>query len=144
MRARPTGVFYAQGVKADVLFFDRKPGAETPWTKELWIYDYRTNIHTTLKTNPLTLDQLQDFIKCYNPENRFERTETERFHRFTYDELIKRDKTNLDITWIKDESLEDTENLPAPEIIAAEIVENLESALEEFKAIQEELEKKSS
>jgi type I restriction enzyme M protein len=140
----PTGVFYAQGVKANVLFFDRKPGAETPWTKELWIYDYRTNIHTTLKTNPLTLDQLQDFIKCYNPENRFERTETERFHRFTYDELIKRDKTNLDITWIKDESLEDTENLPAPEIIAAEIVENLESALEEFKAIQEELEKKSS
>ena len=139
----PTGVFYAQGVKANVLFFDRKPGAEKPWTKDLWIYDYRTNIHTTLKTNPLTLDQLQDFIKCYNPENRFERTETERFHRFTYDELIKRDKTNLDITWIKDESLEDTENLPAPEIIAAEIVENLESALEEFKAIQEELEKKN-
>jgi len=138
----PTNVFYAQGVKANVLFFDRKPASETPWTKELWIYDLRTNTNLTLKTNPLTFNHLQDFIKCYNPDNRHERTESERFHRFIYSELVDRDKANLDITWLRDESLEDTENLPEPEVIAAEIVENLRSALEEFEQLQEELEKK--
>jgi type I restriction enzyme M protein len=135
----PTGVFYAQGVKANVLFFDRKPASENPWTDKLWIYDLRTNQHFTLKTNPLKLKDLQDFIKCYNPDNRHERTETERFHEFSYDELIKRDKASLDIFWLKDESLEDSENLPEPEVLAAEIVENLETALEQFKSIYEEL-----
>ncbi len=138
----PTNVFYAQGVKANVLFFDRKPASETPWTKDLWIYDLRTNTHLTLKTNPLTYDLLKDFIKCYNPDNRHNRTESEKFHRFTYPELVERDKANLDITWLRDESLEDTENLPEPEVIAAEIVENLRSALGEFEQLQEELEKK--
>jgi type I restriction enzyme M protein len=138
----PTNVFYAQGVKANVLFFDRKPASETPWTKDLWIYDLRTNTHLTLKTNPLTFDLLKDFIKCYNPDNRHNRTESEKFHRFTYSELVERDKANLDITWLRDESLEDTENLPEPDVIAAEIVENLRSALEEFEQLQEELEKK--
>jgi len=71
----PTGVFYAQGVKANVIFFDRKPASETPWTKELWIYDLRTNKHFTLKTNPLKYDDLEDFIKCYNPDNRHKRRE---------------------------------------------------------------------
>jgi type I restriction enzyme M protein len=129
-------------VKANVFFFDRKPASETPWTKDLWIYDLRTNTHLTLKTSPLTFDHLKDFIKCYNPENRHERKESERFHRFTYSELVERDKANLDITWLKDESLEEAENLPEPEVIAAEIVENLRSALEEFEQLQEELEKK--
>ena len=91
----PTGIFYAQGVKANVLFFDRKPASETPWTKELWIYDLRTNRHFTLKTNPLTRADLDDFVACYNPDNRLRREETERFRRFTYDELVKRDKANL-------------------------------------------------
>ncbi len=136
----PTGVFYAQGVKANVLFFDRKPASEIPWTKSLWIYDLRTNKHFTLKTNRLALGDLQDFIKCYNPENRFEREESERFKVFTYEELIQRDKINLDIFWIKDDSLEDSENLPVPEIIAAEIVEQLEAALEEFRNIEDGLE----
>ena len=67
----PTGVFYAQGVKANVLFFDRKPASETPWTKWLWIYDLRTNKHFTLKTNPLKRADLDDFVSCYNPANRF-------------------------------------------------------------------------
>jgi type I restriction enzyme M protein len=138
----PTGVFYAQGVKANVLFFDRKPASEKPWTEKLWIYDLRTNKHFTLKTNPLRFDDVQDFIKCFNPENRHERKETERFKAFTYNEIIQRDKTNLDIFWLKDESLEDTENLPAPDIIAREIAENLESALEQFNSILNDLEEK--
>jgi type I restriction enzyme M protein len=135
----PTGVFYAQGVKANVLFFDRKPASEKAWTEKLWIYDLRTNMHFTLKTNPLSLTDLQDFIVCYNPDNRHDRKETERFRGFSYDELIQRDKTNLDIFWLKDESLEDSENLPDPEVLAAEIVENLEVALEQFRAVYEAL-----
>jgi type I restriction enzyme M protein len=133
----PTGVFYAQGVKANVLFFDRKEAREKPWTERLWIYDLRTNKHFTLKTNPLRYDDLQDFIQCYNPKNRFERKETDRFKSFSYDELMQRDKVSLDIFWLKDESLEDSENLPSPDLIAAEIVENLESALEQFSGIYE-------
>jgi len=136
----PTGVFYAQGVKANVLFFDRRPASEKPWTTKLWIYDLRTNMHFTLKTNPLKYEDLKDFIKCFNPENRMERKETERFKAFTYDELMQRDKVSLDIFWLKDESLEDSENLPSPDIIASEIIENLESALEQFNGIYENLE----
>ncbi len=98
------------GVKANVLFFDRKPASEKPWTEKLWVYDLRTNMHFTLKTNPLRYEHLQDFIQCYNPENRFDRKETERFKAFTYDELMQRDKVSLDIFWLKDESLEDYES----------------------------------
>jgi type I restriction enzyme M protein len=136
----PTGVFYAQGVKANVLFFERKPASEKPWTEKLWIYDLRTNMHFTLKTNPLRFEDLQDFIKCYNPENRFERKESERFRAFGYDELMQRDKVSLDIFWLKDESLEDSENLPAPEVLAQDIAENLEAALEQFSSIYNDLE----
>ncbi len=113
-----TGIFYAQGVKANVLFFDRMPGSDKPWTKELWIYDFRTNQNFTLRTNPLTRAHLDDFVRCYNPQNRQQRKETERFRRFTYDELIRRDKTNLDIFWLRDENLESSENLPPPEVLA--------------------------
>src|SRR5206468_6339856 len=67
----PTGLFYAQGVKANVLFFDKKAASETPWTKKLWIYDLRTNKHFTLKTNPLKREDLDEFVQCYNPENRY-------------------------------------------------------------------------
>jgi len=136
----PTGIFYAQGVKANVLFFDKRAASEKPWTEKLWIYDLRTNIHFTLKTNTLRYEYLEDFIKCYNPENRHERKETERFKCFTYEEIMKRDKKNLDIFWLKDESLGDSENLPDPKILALEIAEDLESALDEFKRIYEELE----
>jgi type I restriction enzyme M protein len=135
----PTGIFYAQGVKANVLFFDRKPASEKPWTTRLWIYDFRTNQHFTLKTNPLKREDLNDFVKCYNPKNRHERKETERFKVFSYDELIKRDKASLDIFWLKDESLEDSANLPDPDVIAAEIVEDLQAALDEFALIAADL-----
>ena len=137
----PTGIFYAQGVKANVLFFDRKPASEKPWTEKLWIYDLRTNKHFTLKTNPMRLEDLQDFIKCYNSKNRHNRKETERFKGFTYDELIQRDKVSLDIFWLKDESLEDSENLPDPDVLALEITENLEAALEQSSGVLEGLEK---
>ncbi|MDP2767839.1 MAG: class I SAM-dependent DNA methyltransferase [Candidatus Methanoperedens sp.] len=135
----PTGVFYAQGVKANVLFFDRKPASEKAWTEKLWIYDLRTNQHFTLKTNTLKYEDLADFIKCYNPENRFDRKETERFRAFVYNELMQRDKVSLDIFWLKDESLEDSENLPEPDVIARDIAENLESAVEQFSSIYEVL-----
>jgi len=131
----PTGIFYAQGVKANVIFFDNKPASKTAWTKELWIYDLRTNQHFTLKTRQMQDEDLQDFIKCYNPENRFERQETENFKKFTYEEIIARDKANLDIFWLKDESLGDLDNLPEPDTIALEIVENIETALNSFKEI---------
>jgi type I restriction enzyme M protein len=131
----PTGVFYAQGVKANVLFFDRQPAREEPWTRELWIYDLRTNQHFTLKQNPLRREHLDEFVACYEPEARGKREESERFRRFGYDELLQRDKVSLDLTWLRDDSLEDVDNLPPPEVIAQEIVEDLEAALAEFSAI---------
>jgi type I restriction enzyme M protein len=140
----PTGIFYAQGVKANVLFFDRKPAAEKPWTEKLWIYDLRTNKHFTLKENPLKRSDLDDFVACYNPKNRHERNESERFKSFTYEELTKRDKLNLDIFWLKDESLEDSANLPDPDIIAAEIVEDLQAALTQFAEIASDLKRGAS
>jgi type I restriction enzyme M protein len=135
----PTGIFYAQGVKANVLFFDRKPAAEKPWTTKLWIYDLRTNKHFTLKENPLKRGDLDEFVACYNPKNRHERKESERFKSFTYEELTKRDKLNLDIFSLKDESLEDSANLPDPDVIAQEIVEDLEAALAQFATIASDL-----
>jgi type I restriction enzyme M protein len=137
----PTGIFYAQGVKANVLFFDKKPAAEQPWSQRLWVYDLRTNQHFTLKQNPLRRHHLDDFVDSYLPgKNRAERVESERWKSFTYDELIARDKANLDITWLRDDSFEDADNLPAPEIIAREIVEDLTAALAEFEAVAAALE----
>jgi len=135
----PTGIFYAQGVKANVLFFDRKPAQEKPWTQKLWIYDLRTNLHFTLKENTLKRTDLDDFVACFNRKNRSDRRETERFKSFIYEELTKRDKLNLDIFWLKDEALEESANLPAPEIIAADITADLEAALEQFATIAEDL-----
>ena len=135
----PTGIFYAQGVKANVLFFERKPAQEKPWTQKLWIYDLRTNLHFTLKENTLKRSDLDDFVACYNPKNRHERKETERFKSFTYEELTKRDKVNLDIFWLKDDALEESANLPAPGIIAQDITDDLEAAMEQFATIAEDL-----
>lgn len=138
----PTGIFYANGVKANVVFFDNKPSSKEPWTKEIWFYDYRTNIHHTLKKNPLKLADLHHFINCYNASNRHKRKETwtaenveGRWRKFSYDEIMARDKTSLDITWLKDKSLADLDNLPDPDMLAEEIAENLESALGSFREI---------
>jgi len=142
----PTGLFYAQGVKANVIFFDRKPASETPWTKKLWIYDLRTNTHFTLKTNPLKRSDLDEFVQLYNPTNHQQRTATwsednptGRWRCYDYEALIARDKASLDIFWLKDDSLEDSDNLPEPGILAAEIVEDLQAALEQFREIAADL-----
>jgi type I restriction enzyme M protein len=142
----PTGIFYAQGVKANVLFFDNKPGQDAVWTKKLWIYDLRTNMHFTLKENPLKRADLDDFVACYNPENRHKRTATwsetkpdGRWRCFEYDELAKRDKLNLDIFWLKDKSLEDSDNLPEPDVLAQEITDDLQAAIDQFATVAERL-----
>ena len=142
----PTGIFYKPGVKANVIFFDKRPaGAETQ-TKDVWIYDFRTNIHFTLKQNPMTDADLSDFVSCYNPKNRHKRTETwseenpeGRWRKFSVNEILARDKTSLDIFWIKDKSLADLDNLPPSDVLADEIVENLQSALESFASLKAQL-----
>ena len=145
----PTGIFYANGVKANVLFFDNHPASPQSWTREVWYYDYRTNVHHTLKKKPMQFEDLREFINCYNPLNRHQRQETwnaetnpeGRWRKFTYEELIARDKTSLDIFWLKDKSLTDLDNLPEPELLAAEIIENLEAGLSNFREILTVLER---
>ena len=146
----PTGIFYAHGVKANVLFFDNKPAAKAPWTKEIWFYDYRTNIRHTLKKNHLKFEDLKDFVDSYKPENRVkrkatwsEKTPDGRWRKFSYDELVARDKCSLDVFWLKDDSAIDLENLPEPQEIAAEIVAGLEKAKQQFSRVLEELAKGS-
>lgn len=154
----PTGLFYAQGVKANVIFFERKPASETPWTKKLWIYDLRTNQHFTLKTNPLRREHLDEFVRLYNPANRHDRKATwgtgpstgsgrtdestgpeGRWRVYDDAELIARDKASLDIFWLKDDSLADSDKLPPPDVIAQDIVDDLEAALEQFRLIAADL-----
>lgn len=139
----PTGIFYAGGVKANVLFFDRKRPSEEPWTRHLWVYDFRTGQHFTLKQNPLRREHLQDFVDCFNADDRSKRVETERFRQFSFEELTARDKVNLDITWLKDPSLENADSSLPPEVIAQEIVEDLQAALNEFAAIAEALQNRN-
>jgi type I restriction enzyme M protein len=139
----PTGIFYAHGVKANVVFFDNQVARKDPWTKEVWYYDYRTNVHHTLKKKPLRFEDLSDFINCYNPSNRHKRKPTwdaeknlnGRWRKFTYGDLIARDKTNLDVFWLKDKSLTDLDTLPEPDELAEEIIENLEAGLNNFREV---------
>lgn len=138
----PTGIFYKPGVKANVLFFDRKPPREEPWTKKLWVYDLRTNQHFTPKKNTMRRTDFDEFVKLYKPGNFSARRQTwseqkpeERWRSYSYDELIERDKLSLDIFWIKDESLEDSDSLPDPDVLADEIIEDLQDALDQFASI---------
>lgn len=143
----PTGIFYAQGVKANVLFFQNKPGSETPWTERVWFYDLRTNKHFTLKQRRLTSADLDEFVELYNPDNRHERQPTwhetdnpdGRWRAYTHDEITARGKASLDIFWLRDESLEDSANLPDPHILAEEIADDLRSALEQIEDVLEDL-----
>lgn len=142
----PTGIFYKPGVKANVIFFDNRPASPDVHTKEVWIYDFRTNVHFTLKQKPMRFEDLQDFIACFNPDNRCQRRETwskkrpdGRFRKFTYAQIKERDKTSLDIFWIKDKSLADLDSLPDPDVLAGEIIDNLETAMESFREIMVEL-----
>ena len=136
----PTGIWYSSGVKANVLFFDKKSASKTPCTKELWIYDLRTNRKFTLRQNPIAGEDMQEFVKCYGATKpKTKRKESKRFKRFSYAELMARDKANLDIFWLKNDSLTDSANLPKPAVLAAEILEDLEEALAEFSAVEAEL-----
>ena len=135
----PTGIFYKPGVKANVIFFDKCPASADYQTREIWFYDLRTNMHFTLKQRPMIYGDLEEFIQCYNPENRYERHETwseenpdGRWRRYSVGEILSRDKTSLDIFWIKDKALADLDNLPSPEALAEDIMENLQNALEGF------------
>jgi type I restriction enzyme M protein len=127
-----------------VLFFNNKSASKEAWTKEVWFYDYRTNIHHTPKKRVMTMQHLDEFIKLYNSDNLNKRKETwseeneeGRWRKYSYDDIIARDKTSLDIFWIKDKSLNDLDNLPDPDILANEIIDNLESGLNSFREIME-------
>lgn len=140
----PTGIFYAQGVNSNVMFFETKKRTKKPSTKEIWFYDYRTNVHHTPKKNPLSYDSLRDFISCYNASNRKKRKETwsekntqGRWRKYSYDDIMSRDKASLDIFWLKDENLIDLDNLPDPDVLLNDIIKNVESALESFRTIKD-------
>jgi len=131
----PTGIFYAQGVKANVVFFDNAPKDGRVHTKGVWFYDLRTNKHFTLKTRQLQLEDMLDFVTCYRPENRHEREQTERFRYYSYDELMARNKASLDIFWLKDDSLDNMDDLPPPDVLQQEIIDHLEAALAAFRDV---------
>jgi type I restriction enzyme M protein len=138
----PTGIWYSPGVKANVIFFDKKEGRAEAWTDKLWVYDLRANLHFTLKQSPIQRKDFDEFVECYKPGRPHERKATwsednpeGRWRAYTYEELLKRGKLSLDLFWIKDKSLTDTESLPPPEVIAAEIADDLEAAVEQFTKI---------
>jgi type I restriction enzyme M protein len=135
----PTGIFYANGVKANVLFFDRKGASKKAHAKKLWIYDLRTNQSFTLRTRPMQDEALDDFIKCYHAEDRSRRRETQRFRSFRYQELVTRDKCNLDISWPGRNGQRNAEDLPSAAELADTVIEHLEAALKAFRRVSESL-----
>ena len=144
----PTGIWYANGVKANVLFFDKKEGRPEPWTEKLWVYDLRTNKHFTQKQSPIMRKDFDEFVECYKPGATHKRKATwseanpdGRWRCYDYAELVKRDKLRLDLFWIKDQSLTDTDSLPAPDILATEIADELETAFDLFSKIAKKLPK---
>jgi type I restriction enzyme M protein len=145
----PTGIFYSQGVKANVLFFDRRVASEAAHTKTVWFYDFRTNMHFTLKQNRLNRAALDEFVECYRPGDRHNRAATwseenpeGRWRPHTYEEITARDKASLDIFWLRDESLEDSANLPEPPVLAEEIADDLRSALEQIEDVLADLQER--
>lgn len=143
----PTGIFYAQGVKANVLFFDKRKNSKSSATKEIWYYDYRTNINHTPKKNPLKYDDLKEFVELYNSDDRSKRKETwsnenpeGRWKKYSYADILAKDKTSLDIFWLRNDNILDLENLPDPAVLAKEIIDNIDAALESFRGVALKLE----
>lgn len=132
----PTGIWYSPGVKANVLFFDNKPGSKTPATKDVWVYDLRSNQNFTLRHNPISTDNLTDFIHCYCAEDRTKRRETDHFRRFKYTEILTRDKANLDIQWQRDST--NAVRVGSPQELMKEILQDLEEVMREFAAVENE------
>ncbi len=144
----PTGIWYSPGVKANVIFFEKKEGRAKAWTDKLWVYDLRTNLHFTQKQSPIQRSDFDDFVACYKPGALHKRKATwipekpdGRWRCYEYDDLIKRDKASLDLFWLKDQSLTDTDSLPAPDVLATDIADDLESALDQFTKIAARLTK---
>jgi type I restriction enzyme M protein len=135
----PTGIWYSPGVKANVLFFDKKPEATAPATKEVWVYDLRSNQNFSLRQNQITPEHLADFIRCYCADDTTQRKETVHFRRFKYAEIIARDKANLDIQW-QSETGQQT-NGSTPQVLMREILSELEEAMKEFTAAEEEIQR---
>jgi type I restriction enzyme M protein len=141
----PPGIFYAQGIKTNVIFFDRKlPSQKGP--RKLWIYDLRTNMHFTLHTKRLERPDLDEFVACYKAENRSLRRATwsakmanGRWRAYGYEELRRRDKCNLDIFWLKDEAQDMLDLTVGPSELASEIVDELQAALNQISEIASDL-----
>ena len=143
----PTGLFYAQGVKANVLFFDRSRASETPWTKKLWIYDLRTNKHFTLKTNPLKREDLDEFVALLQPGEPpraqgdlvAETTPTAAGASTTTTSSSPATRRASTSSGSRTRAWRTRDNLPPPDVIAQEIVDDLEAALEQFRLIAGDL-----
>jgi type I restriction enzyme M protein len=132
----PTGIWYSPGVKANVLFFDKKPLSKTAATKELWVYDLRAERNFSLRQNPIKPDDLTDFIHCYHADNRARRKESVRFRRFNYSEIIARDKASLDLQWQQKAT---SAKADTPQMLMKKILSDLEEAMREFAAAESEI-----
>jgi type I restriction enzyme M protein len=135
----PTGIWYSAGVKANVLFFDKKPVATAPATRDIWVYDLRSSKKFSVRQSPIEREDLTDFIQCYRADDPTMRQETRHFRRFKYSEIVARDKANLDFQWqaeavngVKDQT---------PQALMNEILKDLEEAVREFSAAQSEIER---
>jgi type I restriction enzyme M protein len=133
----PTGIWYSPGVKANVLFFDKRPVTNTSATKEIWIYDLRSNRNFSLRQNPISSEDLKDFIDCYNADDLRRRKESAHFRRFKYSEIIARDKANLDIRW--EDVTSNAKRGLTPQEMMKEILQDLEEAMREFAAAESEI-----
>ncbi len=133
----PTGIWYSPGVKANVLFFDKRPVTTTPATKEVWVYDLRSNRNFSLRQNPIQPEDLTDFIHCYCADDPIRRKETDHFRRFKYSEIVARDKANLDIQWQYETT--NVAKRVTPQALMKDILEDLEEAMREFAAAESEI-----
>jgi type I restriction enzyme M protein len=133
----PTGIFYAQGVKTNVLFFERGE-TDNENTKEVWVYDLRTNMPTFGKRTPLTAKHFTEFEKAYVAKTRKDEGEKGRFRCFSREAIAKKEDS-LDISWLKDDSIEDVADLPAPDVLVREAKSELEGALKELESLMVEL-----
>jgi type I restriction enzyme M protein len=133
----PTGIWYSPGVKANVLFFDKKPRTRALATKDIWVYDLRSNKKFSVRQSPIEADDLTDFIHCYSADDPSQRKETAHFRRFKYSEIILRDKASLDIQWL-DPTIDSTQD-ETPQALMKKILKDLKEAMREFAAAESEI-----
>ncbi len=133
----PTGIWYSPGVKANVLFFEKKPLTKSPATKEVWIYDLRTNRTFSLRQNPISTEDLADFVQSYCPDDLTRRKETTHFRRFQYSEIMARDKASLDIQWKQEKPNASQE--ATPQALMNDILEDLAEAMRQFASVEKQI-----